>query len=125
MRSSLIVTGREMIKALLAAAFVLVSATAAAVPPTADPFAWLGEPHGEKAVAWARERSEAAMKELAAIPQHQAVVHELRDSLKTAALPTRYFLLGHKMARFIRDSAHPSGLLQVATRGPRGLPAPS
>lgn len=118
-------TEHAMIKTLLAAALFVFPFPAAAAPTAADPFTWLEEQNGERAVAWARTRTAAAKKSLGAIPEHPAVVQELKDSLKAAAPPTRYFLLGPKMVRFIRDSKHPSGLLQVAARGPRGVPTPS
>lgn len=113
-----------MIRTLLAALLILPAAASAAQAP-ADPFTWLEEQKGERAIAWARERTEAAMKTLAAVPEHPAIVQELKDSLAVAAPPTRYFLLGRRMVRFKRDQEHPSGVLQVAARGPAGMPAPS
>lgn len=120
MRAKLAIRSGLMLAAFVGIGLFGGSTGAIAAPASADPFTWLEEQRGEKAVAWARQRSDVAMKTLSAIPEHPAVVQELKDGLKIAASPPHHFLLGQKTVRFIRDAAHPSGLLQVATQARRG-----
>jgi len=90
---------------------------------SSDRYSWLECQHDPAAMQWAKSRRDRAVTELSAKPEYAAVSRELHDSLAAGApLPTNY-LLGQRYLRLLRDAAHPSGLLQVAPRQGRQVPA--
>jgi len=83
---------------------------------------WLEAPHGEKALEWARAQTAASQNALRALPVYGQVKQELATALATGAAEPDITLMGPRAVRFLRDAAHPHGLLQVATRKADGLP---
>ncbi len=111
-----------------AAALALLASPAPAQPPAlpagpvADPFAWLEPQHGPAAVAWARAQTDETVAQLKASPSYPEVEAELKSALKTDAPLPNLFLIGHRFVRFVRDDAHPQGLLQTAAAMPGHAP---
>lgn len=100
----------------LALALAVAGSAAAQAPPTADKYLWLEAQHAPEAVAWAKSRRDAAVRELFASPTFPAVRQQLGESLATAAPLPNLFLLGDHFVRLKRDTDHPAGLLQTAPK---------
>lgn len=81
-----------------------------------DPFAWLEPQHDPAAEAWSEDQTARAVERLTASPNFPAVKAELEAALATNSPMPELFLLGDRFVRFIRDEAHPQGLLQTAPR---------
>ena len=96
------------------------AATATSSAP--DPYAWLDDQYAPAAVQWAKARRDRAVADLEAQPEFAAVQHELQTALKRDAGLPELFVLGKRLVRFVRDTQHPSGLLQVAPRSARMEP---
>jgi prolyl oligopeptidase len=98
----------------LAMQFVSVSAQ------TSDPLQWLEDPHGERALQWAREATSQTRARLSTLPSYAAILEELKTTLAQAPAEANQLPLGERMVRFHRDAAHPHGLLQSAPRDAKG-----
>jgi prolyl oligopeptidase len=75
-----------------------------------DPFLWLEEVEGERALAWVRERNEATLVELSAHPAFQAIferTQRILDSEDRIAIPS---ILGDRLYNFWQDSRNPRGI---------------
>jgi len=83
---------------------------------------WLEEPHGERALAWARATTAASQQAIGKLPVYPQVKAELATALATGAAEPDITLMGPRALRFLRDATHPHGLLQVAQRDQAGLP---
>ncbi|HET7293716.1 MAG TPA: prolyl oligopeptidase family serine peptidase [Vicinamibacteria bacterium] len=89
---------------------LLLAAPGLAPAGEEDPFQWLEEIQGDKALAWARERSAAAVKELEAVPEFQptyARALAILDSKEKIPAPE---LLGTTVYNFWKDEGHERGL---------------
>jgi prolyl oligopeptidase len=107
------------------AAYALLSfplAWAADLSAAPDNYIWLEAQHDPAAVAWAKVRTDKAHATLAGNPAFPEILNELKHAQKLSAPIPTLTLLGDKIARFSRDAEHPAGLLEVAHRGPNGLP---
>jgi len=51
---------------------------------TSDDLQWLEDPHGERALNWAREATARARIQLSALPSHTAIAEELKTTLARA-----------------------------------------
>lgn len=80
-----------------------------------DPFGWLIPPDAPAARAWASKRTAHATEFLEGLPIFPAVKRQIEAAERAAAPLPRYFLLGHKVARFERDARHPYGILQISS----------
>jgi prolyl oligopeptidase len=126
-----------LLSALIAALTLLLPMTAlpadqtATTPATAaaatadDPYLWLEEVQGERALAWVRERNTAARKVLEAQPRFA----EMRDGFR-AILDSRDKIpyvsrRGDALYNFWRDAEHPRGLWRRTTLAEYRLPAPA
>ncbi|HSI59783.1 MAG TPA: prolyl oligopeptidase family serine peptidase [Ideonella sp.] len=88
---------------------------AAAMLPAADPYLWLEEVQGDKALAWVRERNAASRKVLEAQPNFAAMrtkFKEIMDSRERIPYATRQ---GNAFYNFWRDQDHPRGLWRRTT----------
>jgi prolyl oligopeptidase len=90
-----------------------------------DPFQWLEDIHGEKAMAWVREQNARTTKALEGRPEYEAVYRrtlEILDSKEKIPTPE---LLGGTVYNFWKDDAHERGiwrrtsLASYRTAGPR------
>ena len=96
---------------LTAAALALAGvAGLAAAQPVDDPFLWLEEVQGEKALAWAREQNAKTLAVLEARPQYKPVYArtlEILDSKEKIPTPQ---LLGETVYNFWKDDTHERGI---------------
>jgi prolyl oligopeptidase len=100
---------------------VPASATQLTIP--ADQYRWLNGQFDPAAVAWSKAQTQRTVQVLTASPVFPAVQREVA-ALQSANAPIpQYFLLGRRVVRYSQNAAHPSGLLEVATRGKRGIAA--
>src|SRR5262245_46573871 len=75
-----------------------------------DPFTWLEEVRGERALEWVKQRSAATVKELEAVPEFKPVFRktlEILDSKEKIPSPE---LLGETVYNFWKDDRHERGL---------------
>ncbi|MGE5337439.1 MAG: prolyl oligopeptidase family serine peptidase [Gemmatimonadota bacterium] len=80
-----------------------------------DPLLWLEDIHGERALAWVRERNAQAEKEFAADPRYEPLRKELLailDSPQRIPYATR---MGEFFYNFWRDADHPRGIWRRTT----------
>jgi prolyl oligopeptidase len=92
---------------LPAAAILLLAAVAAAED---DPFQWLEDVHGEKAVAWVKQQNAKSTALLEARPEYKPIFArtlEILDSKEKIPSPE---LLGETVYNFWKDDAHERGL---------------
>jgi len=105
---------RKMMK--IAAAGAALTTTQAMAQDTSDPFLWLEEVEGEKALGWVRSQNERSLKELEGDARfagfHEAAL-EIFNSEDRIAAPS----LSKDMVRnFWQDASHVRGLWRQATR---------
>jgi prolyl oligopeptidase len=75
-----------------------------------DPFLWLEEVEGERALRWVTERSEATLAELSAHPLFDPIrerVLEILDSDERIPFPS---IMGDLLYNFWQDGEHPRGI---------------
>jgi prolyl oligopeptidase len=112
---------RKNVAALaLIAAFAAGGLTARA---QSDPFQWLEGPADPAALSWARRESQTTVSALSARPVYASVAAELKDVLASNPPPPTYTVFGTRALRLMRDTAHPHGVLQVASRDASGVPS--
>lgn len=79
-----------------------------------DNLQWLEDPHGAESLAWARKATQQTREQLGASPSRATLAKELGTVLNQAPAEPDQYLLGKRIVRFLRDAAHPYGLLQTA-----------
>ncbi|HWZ86901.1 MAG TPA: prolyl oligopeptidase family serine peptidase [Thermoanaerobaculia bacterium] len=87
----------------------------AAAPPVDDPFQWLEDVQGEKALAWAREHDAKTLKVLEARPEYKPIYArtlEILDSKEKIPTPELY---GEAVYNFWKDEAHERGIWRRTT----------
>jgi prolyl oligopeptidase len=98
------------------AALILVGlAGLGAASSDEDPFRWLEDIRGEKAMAWVREQNARTTKVLEARPQYEAIYRralEILDSKEKIPTPE---LLGDTVYNFWKDDAHERGIWRRTT----------
>jgi prolyl oligopeptidase len=90
----------------------------------ADPYKWLEEVNGAKAMDWVKSQNARTMKVLEADPHYESLFN---DALKNAEDPNRLplpMLIGDVVFNFWRDAAHPHGLLRKTTRADYATASP-
>ena len=102
--------------ALLGAAALFAQQTAAppALPP-ADPFLWLEDVEGAKAMEWVKAKNAATLAELSKSPIYQPVFDRARqifDSKDRIAAPQ---MVGDRIYNFWQDAEHERGLWRRTT----------
>ncbi len=98
----------------LLATLTMSTMTQAAVD-TDDPYLWLEEVEGEKALDWARERNEESLAVLQALPEYEAFFEknlEVYDSQERIAYPA---IRGPHVYNFWRDADNERGLWRRTT----------
>jgi len=108
-----------ILKSLLTAALVLFSLPLAAQTPSApmtdDPYLWLEDVQGERALAWVRERNRLTESELLARPgfaEREKAIREVLDSRDQIPTVSR---IGAHLYNLWRDAANPRGLWRRTT----------
>ena len=93
-----------------------LAAIGAAPAPTADdPFRWLEDVQGEKALAWAKEQNAKTLPVLEARPEYRPIYErslEILDSKEKIPEPS---LLGDTVYNFWKDDAHERGIWRRTT----------
>jgi len=80
-----------------------------------DPYLWLEEVQGERALAWVREQQQATEQALQARPGQAALAEGLREVLASPQRLAPAQQLGEQLYNFWRDAAHPRGLWRRTT----------
>ncbi|WP_449466747.1 prolyl oligopeptidase family serine peptidase [Stenotrophomonas humi] len=101
-------------------ALAVAGAVSAAPSEAPDPLQWMEAPHDSKALEWARQSTAQTRQALSALPGYAANLKELEGILAGAPTEPDVMILGQRAVRFLRDSQHPYGLLQVAARETTG-----
>ena len=95
---------------LLLAACATPGPTATTTPEPADPYLWLEEVQGEKALAWVRERNAEAEALLTAQPGFATTRDQLRAVLEDRSRLARVQRVGGHVYNLWTDAAHRRGL---------------
>ena len=100
----------SVLRVLTAGVLVLAGAAGAAAQSGDDPFQWLEEVRGEKALAWAKEHNAKSTAVLEARPEYKPIYTrtlEILDSKEKIPTPE---LLGETVYNFWKDDAHERGI---------------
>ncbi len=108
------------IATMLAALLTFISPHAMSEPtlPTetaADPFAWLEDVQGERALNWVRERNALTQKELSARPEFDSMREQLLDVLNAKDRIPGVSRQGHWFYNLWQDENHKRGLWRRTT----------
>ena len=90
-----------------------------AAQQSADPYRWLEEVQGERALAWVRERNQAARAVLEAQPRFAAMRDGFRAILDSRDKIPYVTRRGDALYNFWRDAEHPRGLWRRSTLADR------
>ncbi len=82
---------------------------------SADPYQWLEEVTGEKALAWARERNAESGRELAASPEFQKMEADILEVLDSRDRIPAISKRGSYFYNFWKDAEHPRGIWRRTT----------
>jgi prolyl oligopeptidase len=80
-----------------------------------DPYLWLEEVTGERALAWVRERNDEAVAELASSERYAAIKAQVLEALDADDKIPYVVRRGAYLYNFWRDAAHPKGLWRRTT----------
>lgn len=110
---------------VLAVVAALAVAVSGASPADDDPFAWLEDVQGEKALAWAKAHNAKTLAVLEARPEYKPVYKrtlEILDSKDKIPMPQ---LLGETVYNFWKDDAHERGIWRRTTLASYRTAAPT
>jgi prolyl oligopeptidase len=101
----------------LAAKSLSPGAPPAAAPAAspADPYLWLEEIQGEKALAWVRQHNDATAARLTARPDYAGLYHDALAVLDSGSRIPEVEPHGRFLYNLWRDAAHPRGLYRRTT----------
>lgn len=80
-----------------------------------DPFLWLEDVHGDRALTWVRERNAQSQKELTARPEYAPIRAEVLDVLNAKDRIPYVSRRGDWLYNFWQDEAHKRGLWRRTT----------
>jgi prolyl oligopeptidase len=100
---------------LAAFAATMSSLPAAAADTPSDPYLWLEDVHGERALAWVRERNAESEKLLQAQPGFDALRQRVREVLDSKEQIPYVARRGDRLYNLWRDAANPRGLWRRTT----------
>ena len=92
---------------------------------TPDPYLWLEDVQGERALAWVRERNAESRKVLEAQPRFIAMRDGFRAILDSSDKIPYVSRRGDALYNFWRDAQHPRGLWRRTTLASYRLPQPA
>nr|WP_280156553.1 prolyl oligopeptidase family serine peptidase [Piscinibacter sp. XHJ-5] len=87
----------------------------AAPPPADDPFLWLEDVEGERALAWVRERNALSQRELTARPEYAPIRAQVLDVLNSKDRIPYVSRRGEWLYNFWQDEVHKRGLWRRTT----------
>jgi prolyl oligopeptidase len=90
-----------------------------------DPYRWLEEVTGERALSWVRERNTETVAELTGTARFEALRSEIREVLDSTERIPYISRLGEYRYNFWRDQEHPRGLWRRTTLAEYRTEAPS
>ncbi len=93
--------------------------------PALDPYLWLEDVHGERALAWVRERNAESEAELQARPGFDALRSSIREVLDSKAQIPHVVRRAGWLYNFWRDAEHPRGLWRRTTLDEYRLDTPA
>ncbi len=102
----------------------VAGAVASETHDDADPYLWLEQVQGERALAWVRERNAQSRRQLEAHPRFNAMRDEFRAILDSREQIPFVRRRGDWLYNFWRDGDHPRGLWRRATLQQYRRPAP-
>jgi len=108
---------------MVAVLFLLPCLAVAAEP--ADPYLWLEEVEGEKALAWAKDLSRKTVDDLQKVKEYKPIYArtlEILDAKERIPLPALY---GSEVYNFWQDSQHERGILRRTTLESYRTPSPA
>ncbi len=88
----------------------LLSLAAVTVAAGEDPYLWLEEVEGEKALAWVQERSNQDTAELEAVPEFQKIHEELLEIYNSSERIPYAGVAGEYLYNFWQDADHVRGI---------------
>src|SRR5688500_16717301 len=107
-------------------ALALAAAPAAAqTVPEDDPYLWLEDVEGERALAWVRERNAETKAALESRPGFAQLNKDLRSILDSDARIPSVTKLGPHLYNFWKDKAHPAGIWRRTTLAEYRKPSPA
>ncbi|MFN3310592.1 MAG: prolyl oligopeptidase family serine peptidase [Thermomonas sp.] len=110
--------------AALIAGLALAGAVPAQNAPDGDPYAWLEEVQGEKALDWVRARNARTEAEIAGTPAFKVLEGQIRAILDSDAKIPGVEKIGAYYYNFWKDAEHPRGLWRRTTLEEYRKPAP-
>ena len=115
-------TVRSLLALLACAGLTLSTPTMSQTP---DPYLWLEDVQGERALAWVRERNAASEKLLQAQPGFEAMRSSIREVLDSREQIPYVSRRGGWLYNLWRDAANPRGLWRRTTLAEYRKPAPA
>lgn len=110
---------------LLAALIALAAPAMSQQAHTPDPYLWLEDVQGERALAWVRERNAATEAQLTARPGFEARRQAIREVLDSRAEIPQVSRRGEHLYNLWRDAANPRGLWRRTTLAEYRKPQPA
>jgi prolyl oligopeptidase len=93
-----------------ALAVLVCPASAQTAPAEDDPYLWLEEVEGEKALAWAAERSEASVERLSAVPEYAPILERVTEIYDSEEKLPGISFMGPYVYNFWQDAEHVRGI---------------
>lgn len=87
----------------------------AAQPPVDDPYLWLEDVQGDKALAWVRERNAESRRQLEAHPRFQAMREQFLQILNAKERIPYVTRIGDRLYNLWQDEKNPRGLWRRTT----------
>jgi prolyl oligopeptidase len=87
-----------------------VEAQRVAMTDAEDPFLWLEEVEGERALGWVRERNEATLAQLSAHPSYEPIFERVRSILDANDRIEFPSMMGDWLYNFWQDPGNPRGI---------------
>ncbi|MFN2419912.1 MAG: prolyl oligopeptidase family protein [Gemmatimonadota bacterium] len=106
---------RVSLSLLLLVGTLLAFFRPAAAQETEDPYLWLEEVEGERALAWVEERSSATLAELRRNPQFEVIFNDALEILTSDERIPFPRILGDKLYNFWQDAEHERGIWRRTT----------
>jgi prolyl oligopeptidase len=103
-------SSRRCVLALVAAAAFVLATNSSAVSDDADPYLWLEDVGGERALTWVKERNAQSTAELTADPQFAALEARVLQILDSKEKLPFIEKRGEHYYNFWRDETHPRGI---------------
>ncbi|WP_240125694.1 prolyl oligopeptidase family serine peptidase [Thermomonas alba] len=114
----------QLTHAALIASLAMTTAASAQTSSGDDPYLWLEDVHGAKALDWVRERNARTEAEIAGTPAFKVLEGQIRAILDSDAKIPSVEKIGAYYYNFWKDAEHPRGLWRRTTLEEYRKPAP-